>query len=67
MEAQATISSSTCAFEFAQGPKPVPGQSLVPKVMIGRGDNNEDRNYQNGTRALDNGRWDEAVESSPAS
>ena len=30
--------------------------------MVVRGDNNEDRNYQNGTRALDAGRWDEAVE-----
>ena len=31
--------------------------------MVSRGgDNNEDRNYQNGTRALDAGRWDEAVE-----
>ena len=27
-----------------------------------RVDNNEDRNYQNGTRSLDNGRWDEAIE-----
>jgi HEAT repeat protein len=30
--------------------------------MLLRGDNNEDRNYQNGTRALDAGRWDEAIE-----
>jgi HEAT repeat protein len=46
--------------EFAQSPKPVPGE---PRVAILRGgDNNEDRNYQNGTRALDAGRWDEAIE-----
>ncbi len=49
------------AFDYAQSPKPVPGPMPVPKVMVGRGDN-EDRNYQNGTRALDAGRWDEAVE-----
>ena len=30
-------------------------------VMRGGGDNNEDRLYQSGTRALDNGRWDEAI------
>jgi HEAT repeat protein len=48
------------AFEFAQSPKPVPGPGV--KVMALRGGNNEDRHYQNGTRALDNGRWDEAVE-----
>ena len=48
-------------FEFAQGPKPAPVPN--PKVVIARGgDNNEDRNYQNGTRALDGGRWDEAIE-----
>jgi len=46
-------------FEFWQSPKPGPGP--MPKMMD-RGDNNEDRNYQNGTRALDNGRWDEAIE-----
>ena len=47
-------------FEFAQTPKPAP----VPGVKIAsmRGDNNEERNYQNGTRALDAGRWDEAIE-----
>jgi HEAT repeat protein len=47
-------------FEFAQTAKPGP-QPARP-VMITRGDNNEDRNYQNGTRAIDNGRWDEAIE-----
>ena len=47
-------------FEFAQGPKPVPGPN--PRVMVTRGDDSEDRNYQNGTRALDAGRWDEAIE-----
>ena len=40
----------------------MPGPKPVPKVLIARGDNNEDRNYQNGMRALDAGRWDEAVE-----
>ena len=51
------------AFDYAQGPKPVPGPNPSPKVLITRrDDNNEDRNYQNGTRALDGGRWDEAVE-----
>jgi HEAT repeat protein len=50
-------------FEFAQGAKPVPGPGPNPRVTIARGrDDNEDRNYQNGTRALDGGRWDEAVE-----
>jgi HEAT repeat protein len=48
------------AFEFAQGPKPVPNPK--PGAVAVRIDNNEDRNYQNGTRALDNGRWDEAVQ-----
>jgi HEAT repeat protein len=51
-------------FEFSQKPKP--GPVPIPKVVItrgdNRGDNNEDRNYQNGMRALDAGRWDEAVE-----
>ena len=48
-------------FEFAQAPKPGPGPN--PRVVIDRrGDNNEERNYQNGTRALDSGRWDEAIE-----
>ena len=47
-------------FDYAQSPKPRPGPN--PKVMLTRGDNNEDRNYQNGTRALDAGRWDEAIE-----
>jgi HEAT repeat protein len=50
------------AFDFAQTPKPGPGAAPSPKVRIARGDNNEDRNYQNGTRALDAGRWDEAIE-----
>jgi len=51
------------AFDYAQGPKPVPGPNPSPKVLIARrDDNNEDRNYQNGVRALDAGRWDEAVE-----
>jgi HEAT repeat protein len=48
------------AFDFAQTPKPGAGPKPAPKVMVVRGDN-EDRNYQNGTRALDAGRWDEAV------
>ena len=50
-------------FAFAQGPKPVPapGPGPMDKARLMRGDN-EDRNYQNGTRALDGGRWDEAVE-----
>jgi HEAT repeat protein len=47
-------------FELGQRIKPGPGPN--PKVMAIRGDNNEDRNYQNGTRALDSGRWDEAIE-----
>ena len=48
---------------FAQGAKPVPGPVPGPKGdRPARIDNNEDRNYQNGTRALDNGRWDEAVQ-----
>jgi HEAT repeat protein len=50
------------AFELAQAPKPVPAPGPGGKVMILRGDNNEDRAYQSGTRALDNGRWDEAIE-----
>jgi HEAT repeat protein len=51
-------------FMFAQGLKPVPAPRPTPqdKARLMRGDNNEDRNYQNGTRALDAGRWDEAVE-----
>jgi HEAT repeat protein len=49
-------------FDLAQGIKPVPGPRPNPKLMQVRGDNNEDRNYQNGTRALDSGRWDEAIE-----
>jgi HEAT repeat protein len=48
------------AFDFSQAPKPGPGPMPAPKVMVGRGDS-EDRSYQNGTRALDAGRWDEAV------
>jgi HEAT repeat protein len=48
--------------ELAQGPKPVPPPGPGAKAVILRGDNNEDRAYQNGTRALDNGRWDEAIE-----
>jgi HEAT repeat protein len=48
-------------FEFAQAPKPAPVPN--PRVVIARrGDNNEERNYQNGTRALDAGRWDESIE-----
>ena len=47
-------------FEFAQAPKPGPGPN--PTIAVRRGDNNEDRNYSNGTRALDAGRWDEAIE-----
>jgi HEAT repeat protein len=47
-------------FDFEQSPKP--GRGPGPKVMVMRGDNNEDRNYQNGTRALDGSRWDEAIE-----
>ena len=50
------------AFDFAQSPKPGAGPMPVPKLMVRGGDNDEDRNYQNGTRALDNGRWDEAIE-----
>ena len=49
-------------FEFAQAPKPGAKPMPAPKVMAMRGDNNEERNYQQGTRALDAGRWDEAVE-----
>jgi HEAT repeat protein len=49
-------------FALEQGPKPGPGPGPVPKVVVGRPEGNEDRNYENGTRALDNGRWDEAVE-----
>jgi HEAT repeat protein len=48
------------ALEFAQGPKQAPVPR--PGVVGVRIDSNEDRNYQNGTRALDNGRWDEAVQ-----
>jgi HEAT repeat protein len=51
------------ALELAQGPKPVPAPGPGAKAVMRRGDNNEDRAYQNGTRALDNGRWDEAIES----
>src|SRR5687767_9076654 len=50
------------AFDYAQAPKPAPVPMPGPKGLIGRVDNNEDRNYQNGVRALDAGRWDEAVE-----
>lgn len=40
------------AFEFAQGPELAQGPNPNPKVMIARGrDDNDDRNYQNGTRA----------------
>ncbi len=49
-------------FMLAQGPKPVPVPKPGVKAIPTRGDGDEDRNYQNGTRALDNGRWDEAVE-----
>jgi HEAT repeat protein len=52
------------SFDFAQGPKPVgggPGPKPGAAVAV-RMDRDEDRNYQNGTRALDNGRWDEAVQ-----
>lgn len=49
-------------FEFAQTPKPVRGPGPGPRIAATRGDNNEDRNYSNGTRALDAGRWDEAIE-----
>jgi HEAT repeat protein len=49
--------------EFAQGAKPGPRPVPDVRATIARGrDDNEDRNYQNGTRALDGGRWDEAVE-----
>ena len=48
-------------FMLAQGPKPAPSPKPGMKVVV-RGDSDEDRNYQSGTRALDNGRWDEAVE-----
>ena len=47
-------------FDIAQAPKPGPGPN--PKIALRRADNNEDRNYSNGTRALDQGRWDEAIE-----
>ena len=47
-------------FLFAQGANPRPTRPVRPAIAR-RGDN-EERNYQNGTRALDNGRWDEAVE-----
>ena len=46
--------------DFEQSPKPSVGPGPAKAVRI---DNNEDRNYQNGTRALDAGRWDEAIES----
>jgi HEAT repeat protein len=49
------------AFELGQSPKTGPRRAPAPKVMALRGDR-EDRDYQNGTRALDSGRWDEAVE-----
>jgi tetratricopeptide (TPR) repeat protein len=39
----------------AQGPRP------NPRPVVVRGGNNEDRLYQEATRSLDNGRWDEAV------
>lgn len=48
-------------FLFAQGGKPGPMPRPVRPTIV-RADNNDDRNYQSGTRALDNGRWDEAVE-----
>ena len=47
-------------FEFSQAPKPRPARA--PKLMELRRDGDEDRDYQNGTRALDNARWDEAIE-----
>jgi HEAT repeat protein len=47
-------------FALAQGPKPP--SPPVPVKVVGRPDGNEDRNYQSGTRALDNSRWDEAIE-----
>ncbi len=51
-------------FLFAQGGKPTsnPGPFPLPKVMTLREGGNEDRAYQNGTRLLDNGRWDEAIQ-----
>jgi len=41
-------------------PRPLPNPR--PLVSIGRGGDNEDRLYQSGTRALDNRRWDEAIQ-----
>ena len=50
------------AFELAQSPRPGPSPAPAVRARTLRRDNNEDRNYQSGTRALDNGRWDEAIE-----
>src|SRR4051794_33777582 len=38
---------------------PRPAEAVIH--IAGRAENNEDRLYQAGTRALDTGRWDEAV------
>ena len=45
-----------------QAPRP-PRPPVPPRpVVVVRGDTNEDRVYQNGIRALDNGRWDDAIQ-----
>src|SRR3954470_7235265 len=41
--------------------KPERRPDARPLVLM-RGDRNPDGAYQNGTRALDNGRWDEAIQ-----
>ncbi len=60
---KAAFEMDKMARAFAQSQKPQPGRGPMPRpVVAGRGDNNEDRLYQNGVRALDNARWDEAIE-----
>jgi HEAT repeat protein len=49
------------AAHFRQAPKPGPVPKPGVKVLVGS-DRDEDRAYQNGTRALDNARWDEALQ-----
>src|SRR5262245_11322534 len=46
------------AFKF-QNPRPRPLPPQPPKFPTGRGENNEERSYSNGIRALDNGRWED--------
>src|SRR5712691_11834645 len=48
-------------FQSQRSNPPNPRPNVRPITI--RGGNNEDRLFQSGTRSLDNGRWDEAIQS----